>query len=106
MTKQEYMDKLNAAWFFGANYAGSSRPATEIKDKYIASLRSRECQPQSRPNRSLVEQMNKMAMRMEHKSGNGKGENHEQEIETQNSEISLLIAILAETPLVIAYVFG
>lgn len=37
MTKQEYMDKLNAAWFSGAR-CGKLKAATEIKDEYIASL--------------------------------------------------------------------
>ena len=67
MTKQEYMDKLNAAWFSGAR-CGKLKAATEIKDKYIASLEAEVAQLQA-DNRSLVEQMNKMAMRMEHKSG-------------------------------------
>ena len=37
MTKQEYMDKLNAAWFSGAR-CGKLKAATEIKDEYISSL--------------------------------------------------------------------
>ena len=95
MTKQEYMDKLNAAWFSGAR-CGKLKAATEIKDEYIASLeaenaaltllhtqatdqmikmqnRAHELEAENAnlkaDNRSLVEQMNKMAMRMEHKSG-------------------------------------
>ena len=67
MTKQEYMDKLNAAWFSGAR-CGKLKAATEIKDKYIASLEAENANLKA-DNRSLVEQMNKMAMRMEHKSG-------------------------------------
>jgi len=42
--------------------------ATEIKDEYIASLEAENANLKA-DNRSLVEQMNKMAMRMEHKSG-------------------------------------
>ena len=42
--------------------------ATEIKDKYIAGLEAENANLKA-DNRSLVEQMNKMAMRMEHKSG-------------------------------------
>ena len=67
MTKQEYMDKLNAAWFSGAR-CGKLKAATEIKDEYIASLEAENANLKA-DNRSLVEQMNKMAMRMEHKSG-------------------------------------
>lgn len=102
MTKQEYMDKLNAAWFSGAR-CGKLKAATEIKDEYISSLeednanlkveiaqlkkdkfefyaqcfykdvtisvlKNRNTELEF-DNRSLVEQMNKMAMRMEHKSG-------------------------------------
>lgn len=37
MTKQEYMDKLKAAWFSGAR-CGKLKAVTEIKDEYIASL--------------------------------------------------------------------
>ena len=37
MTKQEYMDKLNAAWFSGVR-CGKLKAATEIKNEYIASL--------------------------------------------------------------------
>lgn len=37
MTKQEYMDKFNAAWFSGAR-CGKLKAATEIKDEYISSL--------------------------------------------------------------------
>lgn len=37
MTKQEYMDKFNAAWFSGAR-CGKLKAVTEIKDEYIASL--------------------------------------------------------------------
>ena len=67
MTKQEYMDKLNAAWFSGAR-CGKLKAATEIKDEYIASLEAENAKLQT-DNRSLVEQANQMAMRMEHKSG-------------------------------------
>jgi chromosome segregation ATPase len=37
MTKQEYVDKFNAAWFSGAR-CGKLKAVTEIKDEYIASL--------------------------------------------------------------------
>ena len=67
MTKQEYMDKLNAAWFSGAR-CGKLKAATEIKDEYISSLEEDNANLKA-DNRSLVEQMNKMSMRMEHKSG-------------------------------------
>jgi len=67
MTKQEYMDKLNAAWFSGAR-CGKLKAATEIKDEYIASLEVENANLRA-DNRSLVEQMNQMAMRIEHKSG-------------------------------------
>ena len=58
MTKQEYMDKFNAAWFSGAR-CGKLKAATEIKDEYIASLEAEVAQLQA-DNRSLVEQMNKI----------------------------------------------
>ncbi len=58
MTKQEYMDKLNAAWFSGAR-CGKLKAATEIKDEYIASLEAENANLRA-DNRSLVEQMNKM----------------------------------------------
>lgn len=61
MTKQEYMDKLNAAWFSGAR-CGKLKAATEIKDNYIASLEAEVAQLQA-DNRSLVEQMNQMALK-------------------------------------------
>ena len=88
MTKQEYMDKLNAAWFSGAR-CGKLKAATEIKDEYIASLeaenaaltllhtqatdqmikmqnRAHELEAENAnlrtDNRSLVEQMNQMAL--------------------------------------------
>ena len=67
MTKQEYVDKLNAAWFSGAR-CGKLKAATEIKDEYIASLEVENANLRA-DNRSLVEQMNQMAMNMEHKSG-------------------------------------
>ena len=89
MTKQEYMDKLNAAWFSGAR-CGKLKAATEIKDEYIASLeaenaaltllhtqatdqmikmqnRAHELEAENAnlraDNRSLVEQMNQMALK-------------------------------------------
>ena len=62
MTKQEYMDKFNAAWFSGAR-CGKLKAATEIKDEYIASLEVENANLRA-DNRSLVEQMNKMALRM------------------------------------------
>ena len=95
MTKQEYMDKFNAAWFSGAR-CGKLKAATEIKDEYIASLEAEIAQLKKDKlefnaqcfhkdetisvlknritelefdNRSLVEQMNKMALEM--------GGNHE-----------------------------
>ena len=66
MTKQEYMDKLNAAWFSGAR-CGKLKAATEIKDKYIASLEAENANLKA-DNRTLVEQMNRIATRKEHKS--------------------------------------
>jgi hypothetical protein len=89
MTKQEYMDKLNAAWFSGAR-CGKLKAATEIKDEYIASLeaenaaltllhtqatdqmikmqnRAHELEAENAnlraDNRSFVEQVNKMALK-------------------------------------------
>ncbi len=61
MTKQEYMDKLNAAWFSGAR-CGKLKAATEIKDEYIASLEAENANLKA-DNRSLVEQMNAMALK-------------------------------------------
>ena len=74
MTKQEYMDKFNAAWFSGAR-CGKLKAATEIKDEYIASLeavivaKDAEISQLQADNISLVEQMNQMALRMDHNSG-------------------------------------
>ena len=61
MTKQEYMDKLNAAWFSGAR-CGKLKAATEIKDEYISSLEVENANLRT-DNRSLVEQMNQMALK-------------------------------------------
>ncbi|MDD2314425.1 MAG: hypothetical protein PHX12_06115 [Proteiniphilum sp.] len=61
MTKQEYMDKLNAAWFSGAR-CGKLKAATEIKDEYIASLEVENANLKA-DNRSLVEQMNQMVLK-------------------------------------------
>ena len=61
MTKQEYMDKLNAAWFSGAR-CGKLEAVTEIKDEYIASLEAENAKLQT-DNRSLVEQMNQMVLK-------------------------------------------
>jgi len=61
MTKQEYMDKFNAAWFSGAR-CGKLKAVTEIKDEYIASLEAEVAQLQA-DNRSLVEQMNQMVLK-------------------------------------------
>ena len=58
MTKQEYMDKFNAAWFSGAR-CGKLKAVTEIKDEYIASLEAENASLKA-DNRSLVEQMNEM----------------------------------------------
>ncbi len=68
MTKQEYMNKLNAAWFSGAR-CGKLKAATEIKDEYIASLeaaivaKDAEIAQLQADNRSLVEQVNQMALK-------------------------------------------
>ena len=96
MTKQEYMDKFNAAWFSGAR-CGKLKAATEIKDEYISSLEEDNANLKVEiaqlkkdkfefyaqcfykdvtisvlknhitelefDNRSLVEQMNKMALK-------------------------------------------
>ncbi|NCB01297.1 MAG: hypothetical protein EOM67_03915 [Spirochaetia bacterium] len=65
MTKQEYMDKFNAAWFSGAR-CGKLKAVTEIKDEYIASLEAEntnlkaEIAQLQEDNRSFVEQMNEM----------------------------------------------
>jgi hypothetical protein len=68
MTKQEYMDKFNAAWFSGAR-CGKLKAVTEIKDEYIASLEAEntnlkaEIAQLQADNRSLVEQINGMALK-------------------------------------------
>lgn len=68
MTKQEYMDKFNAAWFSGAR-CGKLKAVTEIKDEYIASLEAEntnlkaEIAQLQADNRSFVEQMNAMALK-------------------------------------------
>lgn len=70
MTKQEYeaavkyaMDNDRPPWLEIAIH--------QAKNNYIASLEAEIAQLQA-DNRSLVEQMNQMAMRMEHKSGTAK----------------------------------
>ena len=68
MTKQEYEAKRASGRSMGFSPIAEIVNDSMIKDEYISSLEVENANLRA-DNRSLVEQMNKMAMRIEHKSG-------------------------------------